>query len=428
MQSPTQTHAQPATAEQASAARFWTRACALFAALAILKTLHAPNSWAYSQALLTYQAGAVRRCLFGTVLAALHLHTYLQFSTVSAWTLVLLFAATAMLAKQAGLFRRAGTGRLAAVFAASFALSYTVDLVGYLDNVILLLTVLALLLRHRPAVYLPVAAAVAAACVLVHENAVFYAVPLLLAAPLAGLLKHAPAGSVPVRQTRERSLAIATIVAIVIATAGPLAIVLLKPVPTLAQAAALGARIQTTTPTPLRMDFFYVQSATLPRLLRLMLGYYRNPDYWLAQLQAALAFLPAAGLFLYLSLRLLPPRRLDRTLCVIASLAPLAMHALGWDVYRWDSLAVWTSFLVFVLLAPASESTHLSRGVKNATLIILVMNAAAGPGLLGGEPMHAFPDVHQIPVAVRLLLGRPQHAHPALTGLPQGAMPPVIKE
>jgi hypothetical protein len=382
--------------------RFWKRTCAAFAALAVLKTVHAPNGWAYAQSLLTYGSGATRRALFGTVLAMLHVHTYLQFSTVSAWILVGLFAATVLLARQAGVFRNASAVRLAAVFALSYSLSYSVDLVGYLDNVLLLLTVLTLLLRNRPGLYLAAAMLTAAAGVLIHENSIFFVVPLLAAAPIARMISTS--------NEKGRRLAITTSAAVVLAAAIPLAWLLLRPAPSFAQAAELGARIQATTSTPLRMDFFYIQAATAPRLMRLMLNYYRNPDYWIAQLQAAIAFLPAAFLFLYYSLRTLPNRWWPRWLCVAASLSPLAMHLLGWDLYRWDALAVWTSFLVFVLLTPNMPTLRLSSRAKQAALALMVLNAAAGPGLIDANPIHAFPDVHQVPVLVRLLTGRPQHA------------------
>jgi hypothetical protein len=96
---------------------------------------------------------------------------------------------------------------------------------------------------------------------------------------------------------------------------------------------------------------------------------------------------------------------------VLASLAPLAMHVLGWDLYRWDALAVWTSFLVFVLVQPVLPIT-MSRPQKNAILLVLVLNAVSYAGLIDNDVTTPFPDVHQAVVGARLLLGRPQHVHP----------------
>jgi hypothetical protein len=212
---------------------------------------------------------------------------------------------------------------------------------------------------------------------------------------------------------KRKGFMVSTLVAIGIATSVALAVVMARRPMSFAAADALGARLQRQTGTPLEMDFFYTQCTTMPMLMHRMVAvYYRNVDYWIAQVEAAIA-MPLDVLFCYFSLAQL--RRLApdngnglRWLCGAASLAPLAMHLLGWDLYRWDALANWTALLVFVLLAPQA-GVALTRLQRNVVVALMVLAAAGGPGVMDKQALHGFPDVHQVPAAVRLLTGRPQH-------------------
>jgi hypothetical protein len=109
-------------------------------------------------------------------------------------------------------------------------------------------------------------------------------------------------------------------------------------------------------------------------------------------------------------------RRWTRMACVTASLSPLLLHPLGWDVYRWDGLVAWTSFLTFVLVASCAK-IEMSPPLRNVAILLMVLNAAGGPGLLNNEWLHGFPEVRQLPVALRMLAARPQHS-------PYPAQPP----
>jgi hypothetical protein len=380
--------------------RFCTCACALLAVVAVLKGVRQPNLWAYTQSLLTYQNHAFRRGLLGSFLTLLHWQSYLAFSAVSAWILVFLLLATALLAVQTGLFRSAPI--LCAAFAISFAVTYNVNMIGYLDNAALLLTAVTLLLRERPRLYLPASVLCAVACLLLHENTIFFALPLLFLPPVLRIIRRPPGISV--------RLATANILAIAMVACATLGWLLLSAHMSVAQAHDLAIRTQRSVPYPLFSNFFIIQTASLPMMLRFMAHYYFfKLPYWENMAQGAIAFFPAAGLFCYFSWRLLPPRAGARILCIAASLAPLLMHFFGFDLYRWDSLAVWTSFLALLAIA-GGQPLRVAGMARNVVMLVIVLNAAAGPGLLGEDSIHGFLELRQIAVAGRLLTAQPQHS------------------
>ncbi len=358
--------------------KFWNSLAFVVTLLALFKGFRLPNTWAATQAQVGYSRGFVKRGLFGTLIAQpLHLGSYVVFSCFSAALLLVLFVVFVVLVRSAGLRERCGSAFPAAVFGASYSTTYLAHLDGYLDVPLAALTIALLCIRNakqRALVALPVTVL----AVLTHELflVVFFPV-VLLSFALQAL-------SLPERAARRRALP--SIVALAVVALGTTTFTAMHSSADRQTARALEADIQRRVDFPVRPDFFEVFTRSAGDNLRIMLGYTHNHGWREAQLGCALILLPTGALLLGITWCLLEQSsishaRLAFLFCLAASLAPLAMNLLGWDVGRWYALAGLNCFLTLLCVCqfvPGNSLPEYSAFVRAAILVIAISMASGG--------------------------------------------------
>lgn len=370
--------------------RFWGWAAGLLTAVSVLKGLRVPNDWAATEAQFGYGHGFVKRGLFGAVLTGpLGLEHYARFAAVSTVLLVGLAAGVVWFSRAAGVSRRFGSAVVGAVFGASYSVTYLAHLNGYLDISIALLAVGLLCVRRMRARWM-LGVPVVAVAMLTHEMFLVVFLPVVL---LSFLLQMEFEGEG--RQRRAGWAAVACLAGVGIAMAALMGAQ--RPVSE-AKANGMMQEIVAKADFAPRADFLPVLTNSPAEIARIMRMKQKTLRWWLGQVSAALKLLPAAGVLLYVTRRVLAEsgRALPGWMfpaCVVAALAPIAMGAIGIDTERWYGLAGLSTFLVLgcVCRYGPGGAVSLSPAVYRAAVIAIALGMASGGGLMDHSQILPFP-------------------------------------
>jgi hypothetical protein len=362
--------------------------CVLLA-YSLLRGLRSPNLWAATHGLFDYESGFTRRGLMGAVLRLIDapfVYTYAFFFWLSA---ALLAANVALLVVlTAGNFRRrdAAPAWATLVYFSGMGVVFMAHTIGYFDQAGLLLALAALCVRDFRARYALVAIGLSL-LILVHETAFVTFGPVLCFILALDAYRAATPG-------RMRALA---------ALAAWLTLeVVLVGRSSLSPAAAqdLFATLQARADFPLRRDAFDVLTRSFADNVAATLAMWRDPSFRDAFLHSALVALPSIAFILGVAVHALAAGKRDRRLWVgacVAGLSPLALHLVGWDCVRWNTLAITTSFVVLLAVTrlagagPRDSDVRGSPAMAIVAVLIVVLNLATGVTLFDNREVQSFP-------------------------------------
>ena len=386
-------------AEAVGERRFWRWTAVGLGAIAFGKGIREPNAWSYTQAQLDYSVGFMRRGLFGTVLGHwMGLNQYAHFAVVSTALLLLLFAALALLARSSKLAERTPPGELLAVYASSYSVSYLASLNGYLDISLALLCVAPLFVR-RTGWRLAAAAVATVVGILVHEQFFFAFLPVLVVIVAFGAAtgKTAP----------ERKLAWTGAILLAVLGAGMTWTMGRHAAISEAQTAQLTQTIARTADRPLNAEALKALPRTSREYLEIMKSVWRRRTFIPAQVESLLMFLPTAGVLSWATLMLLRlwmpgKHRWLYAGVVLATLAPLSLHLMGWDKNRWNELLGLNAFLLLLVVSRqmGGEAVRLPVRLRRACVVVMLLNMATGGGMLDGRQIRPFPFMRSPDAAV----------------------------
>ncbi len=384
--------------------RFWSLSALLLACIAVLKGLRVPSLWAATQAQFDYHTGFIKRGLLGQAASALglqiaHYEVFVGLSSV----LFLCFIALLVRSVWTSAARRLADGSVVAVFTASYALTYMTHLIGYFEIVSAALA-LAVILMSGSSAYLIAVLAAGVVGVLVHENYVLTFLPVTL---LPALLRSASTGRYRLRELAPTGavVAVIAIVVLIVAWGAPMSA---------QQVNRLQAAMAANADFHPRDDFFPVLTRSASANVLIMMSTMRQGAWWLAQATAFIAFMPTAAFFLWITLKIVnvchqgADRWILKTAVVAASLCPLLLQIVGWDIYRWYALAGFNSFLVLAIVcrhydSPAVALSTDRIAVRNLAILLIAINMATGTGLFDGYRVDTFPFVDHWRAVIRWL-------------------------
>jgi hypothetical protein len=380
----------PNDKEQAAEQRFWGWTALGLGAIAFGKGMRLPNPWAYTQAQLNYSAGFMRRGLFGSLFGhALALHRYVNFAVLSTALLLLLYGVLVLLARESRLAVRTPPGELLAVYASSYSVTYLAHLNGYLDIPLALLCIGPLFVRQTS--WRLLAAIVATiGGLLIHEQFFFAFVPLLAVSVAFG------AATAQTAAHRRGAWAGAILLAILGVSftwyLGRHASI------TAAQTQQLAESAARTADRPLLSGVFEVLPRTPRENLEMMESVWRRPTFIPAQIESLLIFGPTAALLSWATLLVLRRWRPNGyhwlyAGTLVAMLAPLSLHLVGWDKNRWNQLLCLNALLMLLFVSRmfGGEAVRLPLWMRRACLVVMLLNMATGGGLMDNLHIRPFP-------------------------------------
>jgi hypothetical protein len=367
--------------------------------LAFCKGIRQPNDWSYTQAQLDYSAGLIRRGFFGATLGHwLHLNRYGHFVVASTALLLLLMAALALLARSSKLAQRTPPGELLAVYASSYSVSYLAHLNGYFDIPLALLCVAPLFVR-RTGWRLAAAVCCTLLAIPIHEQFFFAFLPLSIVSVLFG--------AATARTAAELRLAWIGGALLAVLGLGLMTYLALHGSLSVAQNQQLSQSIARNADQPLDPEVLKVVSLTPRKDLEIMMSVWRRPTFLLGQIEGLLLFVPTAAVLSWATLLLLrrwmpgKQRRLYAAV-LLATLAPLSLHLVGWDKNRWDELLCLNAFLLLLLVSRLAEGVTIQLPVRlrRACLLLMLLNMASGGGMLDNRTIRPFPFLRNPDAAV----------------------------
>lgn len=152
-------------------------------AFSVFKTIRLPNQWSEAHWLMDYRFGFIKRGLAGEIFGFFFEKSILNIQILSAVILLLLYTALLIIAVRHTLQKYSIRKVLFyLVFFLSQYIVLSAHLIGYLDHLIFLLTILAVYLIRNKKVFL--ASLLSVFCVVVHEISFFLMVPVCLFALL----------------------------------------------------------------------------------------------------------------------------------------------------------------------------------------------------------------------------------------------------
>jgi len=370
--------------------RFWGWTALGLGAIAFCKGIREPNAWSYTQAQLDYSTGFMRRGFFGAALGhTLQLNRYGHFAALSIALLLLLFAMLILLARSSKLAERTPPGELLAVYASSYSVSYLANMNGYLDIPLALLCVVPLFVRQT-GWRLAAAACATTLGILVHEQFFFAFLPLLVVSVLFG--------AATARSAAERRLAWIGGVMLVVLGLGLMANFALRGSISVAQTGQLRESITRAADRPVYPEIFEVIPLSPRQNLEIMRSVWARPTFLLAQVEGLLLFGPTAAVLSWATLLLLRrwipgKHRWLYAGILLATLAPLSLHLLGWDNNRWNELLCLNAFLLLLMVSKLAggDPVRLPLWLRRACVVVMLLNMASGGGMLDESHVRPFP-------------------------------------
>jgi len=379
---------------------FWSLMAFVAGFIAVGKGIRYPNLWGATQAQVDYHFGFVKRGLFGQVIAGpLGLEQYKRFACVS-WLIMLVFLALLVLCTtKSHLSKHLNNYQIPALFFSSYGLTFLVDLAGYLDLFLAALA-MAVLLIGNPRARFCAAIPICLAALLIHELFLYEFVPTLL---MSFLLQSRRSGDGSGAWRERRSL---LVMAVVLASVfvGTTVWISLRPSLPPERMVLMEQRVAARVDFPIRRDFFDVLTRSTEDNAKLMRKAYREGPWWIENAIGVVIFGPTILLLLMITRKLIRANSKaplgTATLATLAALSPLALHLLGWDRSRWNSLVVLTSYLMLLTVCRSEDKfeIELSPAWRNAMVLVIVLNIASGSVLLDFKVENAFPFVHSLPV------------------------------
>ena len=322
--------------------RFWWAVTPVLATISVLKAIRLPTYKAATQAQVDYSLGLIKRGMYGAAFARpLHLEVYSRFAIFSWMLLIFTVALLLVFTWFSGARRRLLSPEIVALFFSSYALVYLAHMVGYFEIVLLLLTVALLFIRSlgwRLACAVPAAIFALA----MHEMFLLVFLPVLL---FSFLLQGFGESGRSVRRPVALG-AVFLLLAVSLATTLRLA---LKPPMTPVQLQAMSSHIAGLVNFPTDDAMYWVLLRSTRDNLLIMRDVAVLAPWWRQQVVCLLTMAPTIALLLVMTRGVLrsSTRALPRWMfpCAMAAgLAPLSMHLLGFDVARFNSMVILTSF------------------------------------------------------------------------------------
>ncbi len=320
-------------------------------ALAMLRGLQLPLLWTSTHYLFTYEEGFAKRGFFGQLLALTLGDARFRYQNLTIVAFLVLAALVLLLTVVS--IRQKNAYFL--LFLAGPVGGYLFLEVGYLDQVLYLLALVGGLAAIKwPRCRHPVTLTAGLLGLFVHEAALFLSCPVLVFACLMarpregrGLLRElAPFLCFPV-------------VGALISEFGNL---------TVEAADRLRLAAQSQADFHLRVDAFEVFYRAMADNARIVLGLWADGQLVhrfyevapLTTLYAAASFFGLAGVLRVAS----GPRSTRLFAAALATLAPLALSVLGWDLDRWGALVMLNAFLCLLFAAQAIGQHVVRRALS----------------------------------------------------------------
>jgi hypothetical protein len=370
--------------------------------LSILRGIRSPNLWSYSHYLFNYDFGFVKRGFIGEIISRFDNPYFLSyeffvFFSIGLFTInmiILCFLFKDFIKSQNPVLMGCSF-----VFSSSLAVVYLSNTIGYFDHIGLFIALVTLKICgfYKKLAFLLLSIPFA---LLIHEAILIIFFPVIFMSLLLNIKA----------KDRVRKL-------IILGLFSALSIIFLFFISnhTLQDVDVnhMYEDLQTRTDIPLHWGaFFVLQRDSKENFGMMQHKWSGNMSRYKKLGMSLLVTAPIFLLFIYFSVLILKNSKagfLIILLAVLASISPLLMHFFGWDMHRWNTLAVTTSFLLLHVVA--TERSENSPIITNHDLFLLFvfivfMNGISMITLFDGYGVQQFPFFEHQTYIIDFISGR----------------------
>jgi hypothetical protein len=388
MQQRIQSEGNPAVRVDWDSPRLWTLFCVALLTNSILRGIRVPGRFTLTEMLQTYEFGFSRRALLGTILHAMKSPWLCQYKflfCLTFFTFALCVALTIRLIIQLNAMRRLTVHLVVVVFSSSFAFVVLASALSFGDYVGLATTLLALRVTSFSLRSILVITLFPLS-LLIHETNFVIFFPVIF---MRFLIDMEP----PVGRPRILSLfsvllsTVATLVALSHANVSQ------------ESAQQLYDVLQRRTDVPLQKWVFVLLPEEPGSIMRMGLSMWNEAEYRYFFLACSVVTLPTTIYILSRLFRNSPIARYDwlmRVVIAISGLAPLSLSLIAWDLQRWATLTITTSFLTYAMITLKSHDAESHDRTCSLASILLpaalvAMNLGSTIPLSDGYIVQSFP-------------------------------------
>jgi hypothetical protein len=380
--------------------RFWRYVIFSILFITILRGIRFPNLWSYSHFLFNYDFGFIKRGFIGTIISQLNNHYLFSYDFFFIFSLSIFIINIILLSlfikdfidRQSPLFIG-----VSLVFVSSLAIVFLSHTVGYFEQIGLLFALITLKLKgfYKKIFFLLFSMPIA---LLIHESILIIFYPVIFMSLLFNIET--------IGGTRKKLKLIAFTALLVL-----LVFIIANHTLVGAEANEMNVRLQAKTEQPLRQDAFNVLLRDSDDNFHIMKSLWFNKTRLSVLISSFLVTAPTFLFFIYLTVVILKKAKVELyliLLCVLASISPLLMHFEGWDMHRWNTLSITTSFLMLLIVYSLNRKhTAAIPGYVYPIIIFLIfLNGISSIPLFDGYSVKQFPFSEHLTYIINLIKGK----------------------
>ena len=362
-------------------------------AINILKGSRFPNIWSYTHYLFNYHHGFVKRGLIGELIRFInidYINSYEFFVIISflifSISIVLILILSILSLRKNNLYVILAL----IIYYSSVSTVFLSHTVGYFDHLGLILT-LSILIINKFSIKYITAVIGTAICILTHEAFFIIYFPIIFLSL---------SEDITYKDYKRTILLMLLFLGALLLTYSLSRAILPE---SIVGESYNQAQIKTTV--PLRTDAFQVQSRDGDDNLLIMNKLWGNGKRWASLLLSILTTLPSTIFIYFVTVKFMKANGRSFTLIALATLAsfsPLLLHFTGWDMDRFNSLTILTSFLVFIIFTSPSGrikepiSMNLSFNAVLFFSLLFILNLSTDIRLFDGYKIELFPFINKI--------------------------------
>ena len=369
--------------------------------LTILRGIRFPNIWSYSHFLFNYEFGLVKRGLIGEIIKHFNstwLFSYDFFVIVSALILIANIVLLSLLIRDLLNSKNLVLIGCSIIFVSSLAVVFLSHSIGYFDHIGLLITLVAIRINGFSKKVLFLLPSLTFA-LLVHEAIAIIFFPIIFMSLLF---------DVQAENRKHQFIWLVLFSTLVVSFTWLVSNSTIEKL----EAREMYSNLQAQTGYALRKDAFDVLHRRGKDNLIIMNKKWLQAEQLHQFRDSLLAILPVLLTLMYLMVYML---RKSNTkvylviLAVLASLSPQLLHVFGWDMHRWNTLTITTSFLMLYVVYRSKNRrllTELPNGIYPIFILVTFLNGISTIKLFDGYSIKSFPFTEHQTYIVNVITGK----------------------
>ncbi len=374
--------------EMPAAPKLWQNLAIVILALSILRGIRYPNMWSYTHFLFNYDLGFVKRGLIGEIVSHIgnpffSTYTFFVIFSLVLFSINMILIGTLIhdLVSSRKPILIGGTF----VFVSSLAVVFLSHTIGYLDHLGLLITLITIKINqfNKKLLFLSLTLPFA---LLIHEAILILLFPVIFVSLFL---------SIPEENRLQKLMLLTLFSAVILGLVFTISQFTLEK----SEADQMYTTLQAINENPLRKDAFNVLHRDSAE------NFERTMERWAGDLlkdlwKSILVTAPNVLLLVYMTIVIMKHASAPKfaiVLAVLASLSPLLLHLFGWDMHRWNTYAITTSFLMFFTAHKLSDQPiKIAAPIYFLIILLVIVNGISTIPLFDGYYVKQFPFIeHQ---------------------------------